>query len=102
MTHSLTLAALLGGVQIWDWSDPDVRRRACEISPLLCDVELDFDQIFVSMSTQSVLVGEQEQFLYVLHKNALLAETRDAAREHIRTTAERILGEPWQLADEVA
>jgi len=100
MSGSLSLAALLGGVQIWDWDDPEVRRRACEISPMLCDVQLKHDEIFVSMHTQSILVGEQSHFLYVLHKNALLQEAREAAREHIRKEAERILGEPWKLSDE--
>jgi len=100
MSASLNLAAMIGGVQIWDWDDPETRRRACEIDPMLCDIELSYDEIYVAMHAQAMLAGELAQVLHVLHKQALLKETREQVRKNIRAAAERILGEPWKLADE--
>lgn len=96
------LAVRLGGVQIWDWSDPDVVQRACELAPLLCDLRLRFDEIYLSYSTSSLLVGEQSHYLYRMLQLALNEECRRAAADHIKKTAERLLGEPWELLDRTA
>lgn len=98
--HSMAVVGALHGIQIWDWSDPKVRADACRISPLLCEVDLRFDEMYISYSTQSLLVGDQGYFLWRLMEKAASEECRAAAREHIREAAERILGEPWKLADE--
>lgn len=101
MSVPFDLKARLGGVQIWDWSDPAVKDRGCEINPLLCDVKLAFDEVYISYSTQSFLVGELSHYLYRAHQIALNTEVRARAREQIRAHAERILGEPWKLRDEL-
>lgn len=100
MTIALGLAARLGGIQIWDWSDPKVREEACKRNPLLCQIELAYDQIYVAMGQQALLVGSQDHFLYRMHQLALNDDARKAAREHIRRSAQRVLGEPWKLSDE--
>jgi hypothetical protein len=92
------LAAVLGGIQIWDWSDPETREQAYKISPGLRAVHLRYDEVYVARSASALVVGELAHFLYSLHRKELLAETRRAASLHIKRTAERILGEPWEVA----
>lgn len=87
------MAGRLGGIQIWDWSDPWVQERACELQPLLCDLNLRFDEIYVSYSTQSILVGEQAHYLYRLHQTALNNELRERVQQMFREAELRILGE---------
>lgn len=93
------LAAVLGGIQIWDWSDPATRERAYEIMPMLRAVELKYNEIYIARSAQALLVGELSQFLHALQQKELLNDTRRAADLHIKRTAERILGEPYELLD---
>ena len=100
MTHALRMAQVIGDVNIVDWSDPEVRRRAYKIDATLGDFELRYDEIYPSLHLSAVIVGEQAHFLWVLLQHSLDDDARRAAREHIRTEAERILGEPWTLADE--
>lgn len=100
MSASLSLAAMIGGVQIWDWSDEETRRRVCEIDPMLCDINLRYDEVYVAMHAQAMLAGELAQVLYVLHKQAANEELREQVRKDIRAAAEKILGEPWKLSDE--
>lgn len=102
MNAPMGLIGRIGGIQIWDWSDPDVVERACKISPLLCDVKLRYDEIYPSYSTSALLVGEQSHYLYRVLQIALNEECRQAAADHIRSEAERILGEPWELLDRTA
>jgi len=102
VSHAFRLAEIIGDVQIVDWSDPDVRRRALEVDPTLGGFMLRYDEVYPSLHLQAVIVGEQAHFLYRLLQNSLNKDCYQAAREHIRTEAERILGEPWNLADEVA
>ena len=101
MSDSLTLVETFGGVSVINWADPEVRRRACQIDPTLGDFTLRYDEIYPSMHLQAVLVGCQDHFLWVLLQRSLNNDARRAAREHIRATAERILGEPWTLLDEM-
>jgi hypothetical protein len=100
MSTPMGLVGRLAGVQVWDWSDEATRKRACEIAPLLCGVDLRYDEMYLSYSTQSLLVGDQGHFLWRLLEVERNKECRQEARERIRRTAERILGEPWKLSDE--
>lgn len=95
------LAAVLGGIQIWDWSDPATREKAYKISPGLRAVELHYNEVYVARSAQAVIAGELAQFLYAIHQRAQSDETRAAASRHIKLAAERILGEPYELLGEV-
>jgi hypothetical protein len=61
---------------------------------------LAYDELYISYSQQAIVVGELAHFLWRQFIIAGNNEVRQAAREHIRATAERILGEPWKLADE--
>jgi hypothetical protein len=96
---SFGLAGTLGGVQVWDWSDPATRERAYKINPTLRCIELAYNEMYVALSQQALLVGELSHWLYRLHQNELNHECHRRAADHIARTAERILGEPWELAE---
>lgn len=94
------IVGALAGIQIWDWSDPDTRERAVKIAPLLVNVDLAYNEMYLSYSTASLLVGDLGHFLWRLMEVEKTKECRAAAGEHIRREAERILGEPWKLIGE--
>ncbi len=59
---------------------------------------LKYDEMYVGTGVNGILVGEARHFLYRMKMIDLNQKARDAAAEHIKSSARRILGEEWELS----
>ena len=96
LAHPLEAGML--GVNILDFCDEHVR---ADVHHRVPGLELKYDEMYISYTMTALIAGELSHFMWRQLQLSLDNDARDAAREHIRKSAERILGEPWKLADEV-
>lgn len=59
---------------------------------------LRYDEMSFSIRGNILWVGEERHFMYRMKMLDLNREAREAAAAHIKTSASRILGEPWELS----
>lgn len=59
---------------------------------------LRYDEMAIAVHGRKILVGEQRHFLYRMKQLDRNREVREAAAEHIKNQARRILGEDWNLS----
>jgi hypothetical protein len=60
---------------------------------------LKYDEMVILYEESAIGIGETAHFLWRLRQVEANNECRRKAREHIETTATRILGERWKVSD---
>lgn len=92
------LQGALAGIPVYDWSDPAVQAEIRQRIWLPADFTMAYDEMYIAHSINAILVGEQAQFLYRVKQLADDEACRVLAGQRIKNSAERILGENWELS----
>lgn len=62
------------------------------------DDRLGYDEMYIATTQQAIAVGEYTHFRYRIEQINENHRLRQRAADHIQRSAERILGEPWEIA----
>lgn len=92
------LIGVLGGIPVYDWSDPQIREYIRSRVWLPSSFDMCYDDMYVAQSINAIIAGERAHFLWRVEQLAANEACRQAAREHIKNSAKKILGENWELS----
>lgn len=95
---TLTKKFLESGRTVASWTGPHRLLGALAGIPIIENRALPYDRMYVGTGIQGIVVGEQRHFLWRMRCLDEDQACRDAAAQHIKNVAERILGEKWELS----
>lgn len=87
------LVGRLHGIQVFDWSNEDVREVMRARAGLPLSFDLRYDEMYPAHSIAGIIVGELAHFVYRMRQLAANEAVRKAAREHAEQVELRIFGE---------
>jgi hypothetical protein len=88
----------LGKLVTLDWSDDVTREYLREHAELPEDFDLPYDEVYVAQSVNAIVAGELAHLRWRMQQIDENYKARTLAGANIIETAERVLGEPWELS----